>query len=295
MADMSTTTSEAPAASQRTDQSPALTVEINASVAVEETVDLIALFTSMGERERKRYFALDPHEFSIAAEWERPLAYLWPDDDDLIPLTMAPGAVSHPNGNLDDSGVRVISRNGTRPIGSESRWTEDDYLILASAVDWLAEHAEVDYQPRESADGLLRVEVTASFGVEETLDPMALFNAMTEREQERYFALDLAEVGMSVEWERPLAYLWPDDDDLVPYTMVPGQVSHPVGTVDDAEVCVRKRFDTYSVGATRHWTREDYDTLVANVAWLRTHEQHASMSEEDRARLPGPDDVPLFG
>lgn len=280
---------------QPTPPAPPLTVEVSASVAVEETVDLVALFASMGEREQRRYHALDPHEFSIAAEWERPLAYLWPDDEGLIPLTMAPGAVSHPHGDVHDSDVRVISRNGARPVGAESRWTEADYLLLASAVEWLAECADVDHQPRESTDGLLRVEVTASFGVEETLNPLALFNAMTEREQRRYFALDLTEVGMSVEWERPMSYLWPDDDDLVPYTMVPGHVSHPGGMVDHAEVCVRKRFDTHSVGQARHWTREDYDTLVAHVPWLRAHEQRMQMSDEDRARLPGPDDVPLFG
>lgn len=273
---------------------PPLTIEVSASVAVEEAVDLIALFSRMGEREQKRYHALDAHKFSIAAEWERPLAYLWPDEDDLIPLTMAPGAVSHPRGNLDDSDVRVISRNGERPVGVESRWGEADYLLLAAAVEWLAVHAGVDYQPRESTDGLLRVEVTATFGVEETLNPFALFTAMTDREQERYFALDLTEVGMSVEWERPLAYLWPDDDDLVPHTMVPGSVSHPSGMVDNADVRVVKRFDTYCVGAARDWTDDDYRTLVENVPWLARHAREQTMSEHDRARLPGPDDVPLF-
>lgn len=273
---------------------PPLTVEVSASVAVEETVDLIALLSRMGEREQRRYLTLDAHEFNITAEWERPLAYLWPDEDDLIPLAMAPGAVSHPRGNLDDSDVRVISRNGERPVGGESRWTEADYLLLASAVEWLAKHAGVEHQPRESTDGLLRVEVTATFGVEETLNPFDLFTAMTEREQKRYFALDLTEVGMSVEWERPLAYLWPDDDDLVPYTMVPGSVSHPSGMVDDAEVRVVKRHGTYCVGAARDWTEDDYRTLVESVPWLARHDREQTMNEHDRARLPGPDDVPLF-
>lgn len=272
-----------------------LTIEVTASVSVEESVDLVVLFASMGEREQKRYFALDPHEFSIAAEWERPLAYLWPDDNDLVPLTMAPGTVSHPRGDLHDSDVRVISRDGERPVGTDSRWTEADYLLLATAVEWLGEHAGVDHESRETSEGLLKVEVTASFGVEEALDPFVLFNAMGETEQHRYLHLDLSEVGFDAEWERPLAYLWPDDNDLVPVAMVPGTVSHPHGMVDDVEVRVTKRFDTYAVGAARHWTEDDYSALVENVAWLRAHERRQQMSAEDRARLPGPGDVPLFG
>jgi hypothetical protein len=279
-----------------------LTVEVSTSVNVEETVDLVALFSRMDERAQKRYFALDPHEYSIAAEWERPLAYLWPDASDLIPLTLIHGSTTHPRGDINDSDVRVLRRNGEPVYGRDARWSEADYLRLASLVPWLAAHAGGPEQhratPSESgtpAEQTLTVEVTASYGVEQNVDLCALFAGMDLAARQRYFDLDVSEVGFEAEWERPLAYVWPDEDDLIPYSMVPSSASHPRGMVDDADIRVIKRGDKSFYGPEARWTEADYTLLAEHVPWLQQHLNGQSLSEHDRARLPGPNDVPLFG
>lgn len=272
-----------------------LTVEVTATVGVEETVDMVALFASMGELARKRYFALDTREFSIAAEWERPLAYVWPDATDLVPLSMAPGAVSHPRGDINDADVRVVKRNGEHPVGYGMRWCEADYTRLAALVPWLGTHVGVPHEVREDTANVLVVEVSAEIGVEETIPLADLFNAMSAQDRRQFFDLNLSEAGMDSEWERPLAYLWPDADDLIPYTMVPGTVSHPRGVVEEADVRVSKRNGVRAVGHARGWTEDDYQVLAGHVAWLKRHAFEQEMNEHERARMPGPLDVPLFG
>lgn len=279
-----------------------LTVEVTVSVGVEETVDLVALFRRMDVRAQKRYFALDPAEYSIGAEWERPVAYLWPDEDDLLPLSLVPGNRSHPRGDINDSDVRVQHRDGERVYGRDARWTEQDYLRLASLVPWLAATTDNDTPANATTqsdaapvDQALTVEVTATFGVTETVDLCALFASMSQRERLRYFDLDLTEVGFDAEWERPMAYLWPDEDDLLPHTMIPGSGSPLRGHVEDSDMRVIKRHDKTHYGPESRWSEDDYLTLADHVPWLKQHILGETMSEHDRARMPGPNDVPLFG
>lgn len=296
---MATTPLTLPRTTMPTGSPPPVTVEVTASVDVEETVDLVTLFAGMDERAQRHYLGLDLSEYGMSAEWERPLAYLWPDAEDLVPMSLITGANKPPFGDIQDSNVRVIKRNGERTSRDEREWTEDDYRDLSAQVHWLplpTDKRAATEDRRDPIDGpvSLTVEVTATVGADQSVDVHALFNAMDTRTQARYFDLDIAELGMGGEFERPLAYLLPDDDDLIPYTMIPRSPSHPRGHVDDLDVRVVKRHDTLVFGEERRWTREDYLTLADNVPWLGRHVYEQQMSAADRARMPGPGDVPLF-
>ena len=142
----------------------------------------------------------------------------------------------------------------------------------------------------------LTVEVTATVKVRQSVDIVALFQNMDERNQKWYRDLNIDELGMEAEWQRPLAFLWPEDDDMVPLHMVRGASTHPRGDIDDAAVRLSARGTTSVYGRDAEWTESDFETLTAQVPWLRHfHEKlNQPISEHDLARLPGPDDVPLF-
>lgn len=142
----------------------------------------------------------------------------------------------------------------------------------------------------------LTVEVSATVRVRQKVDVVALFTGMAEHDRKRYRTLDLAELGMSREWERPAAFLWPEEDDLVPLSLVSGAQTPVWGDIDMTEVRLQQRGGNSVHGREAEWTEGDFETLTAQVPWLRDF--HASLTKrltpEELARIPGPDDVPLF-
>ena len=142
----------------------------------------------------------------------------------------------------------------------------------------------------------LTVQVTATIKVRQNVDLVALFATMDERDRQRYRNLDIADLGMESEWERPLAFVWPEEADVVPLTLAPGARSPVWGDIDDATVRVEQRDGEAVYGREAQWSRADFDALIARVPWLRSFHESLSrtLSTEDLARIPGPDDVPMF-
>lgn len=142
----------------------------------------------------------------------------------------------------------------------------------------------------------LIVEVSATVKVRQSINMVDLFAQMNERDRERYRTFDPAEVGAEASWERPTAFLWPEDDDLIPFQMVSGAPGAVRGDIDDARIQLSKRGDEPVYGRDSDWSETDFETLIAKVPWLRTF--HASLDQPvsayDLARIPGPDDLPLF-
>lgn len=140
--------------------------------------------------------------------------------------------------------------------------------------------------------GALSLEVTATIRVRQTVDLVAVFAGLHAVDQQHYQSLDLAEVGFEEEWERPLAFLWPEDDDVVPFNLS-RSVNAPVwGDIQECEVRLRQRGETRHYGREAAWSEADFDMLVAQVPWMAAF--HRPVSEDDLSHLPGPDDVPLF-
>lgn len=141
------------------------------------------------------------------------------------------------------------------------------------------------------------VEVTMTVKVAQTIDMVKTFTDLNEADQQRYVTMGIAELGFEFEYERPMAFLWPDEDDLIPFTMCPGD-GFPNGDISDSDMRLNTRAGERVWGKDARWTEADFDTLVAAVPWMNAHYTRlralAAMSDDDVARLPGPDDVALF-
>lgn len=124
-----------------------------------------------------------------------------------------------------------------------------------------------------------KVDFDFSVRISTTIDLIAFYAEMPESQRAEYWNHDIAEWGYDAEWERPIAYAmaWVDDG---------GDVMEPMG-----RGVVRSFVDTDWSDGPR-WSEEDFDALAAGVPWLDRRER---LSPEDLARIPGPNDVPLFG
>lgn len=151
-------------------------------------------------------------------------------------------------------------------------------------------------QPQSQPAPTLVIEVTAKITAAQRVDLIALFDGFGDREKKQYAALNLSEWGMDAEWERPLAFIWPDED-VMPLTLVPGARTGVGGDVPDVEARLEARNGQGVWGREAEWSVDDFATLRTHVGWLdewHTKREMGSLSREDAARLPGPDDVPLF-
>lgn len=146
------------------------------------------------------------------------------------------------------------------------------------------------------ADTSLTLEVVATIKARQRVDIVGLFSAMDLRQQQRYRSINVSDLGFEHEWERPLAFLWPEERDLVPDMMVTGSHSPVEGDIEDARMSLIKRGPEYVTGKAREWTEADFETLTAQVPWVRHfHDKLGTPdSQHDLDRLPGPNDVPLF-
>lgn len=143
----------------------------------------------------------------------------------------------------------------------------------------------------------LSIEVSATVQVTQTVDLVKTFTGLSETAKQRYLSMDYTEVGFEAEWERPMAFLWPDEHDLVPISMCPGD-GFANGDVNDASMRLSSRNGTRLWGKDAQWTEADFNLLVSHVPWMQSHYERlaalTAMTAEDRDRVPGPDDVPLF-
>lgn len=143
----------------------------------------------------------------------------------------------------------------------------------------------------------LSLEVSATVQVTQTVDVVKTFTTLSDTEKQRYLSMDYTELGFEAEWERPMAFLWPDEHDVIPISMCPGD-GFANGDINDASMRLNKRNGTRVWGGEAHWTEADFDLLVAHVPWMKSHYDRiaalTTMTAEDRERLPGPDDVPMF-
>lgn len=143
----------------------------------------------------------------------------------------------------------------------------------------------------------LTVEVTATVKSRQKVDVVALFANLSERDQQRYRTMDIAELGMEHEWERPLAYLWPDDD-VLPMNMIPGHGGRGLWSdIDESDIRVTARGEVTVFGRENRWTEDDFNLLKEEVGWLRTFhavKDNPDATPEDLSRIPGPADVPIF-
>lgn len=146
------------------------------------------------------------------------------------------------------------------------------------------------------ADTSLTVEVVATIKARQRVNIVALFTGLSPHEQARYRNLVVTDLGFEHEWERPLAFLWPEERDLVPTQMVAGSHSPVDGDIEDAHLSLVKRGNVVTTGKDREWTEADFETLTAQVPWLRNfHEKlNTPTSQYDLDRIPGPDDIPMF-
>lgn len=140
------------------------------------------------------------------------------------------------------------------------------------------------------------VEVVATVQMRQQIDLVTFFRSLPPAAQVRYRNLDISEAGMDAEWERPLAYLWPDESDVVPLELVPGASTSTRGQITDAQIRVQSRAEGLVDGRQCEWTEEDFRALLAQVPWMsRVHEAISGLiSDEALARITGPDDIPLF-
>lgn len=142
----------------------------------------------------------------------------------------------------------------------------------------------------------LHLEVSVHVVARQRVNLVEFFQAMDPREQDRYKALDIHHLGMEADWEWPLAYLWPDEHDVVPLSLVPRAQSHVSGDISDAALRLSARGGEMVFGRDAEWTEDDFETLKSHVPWLAAFHDTLTtpLTAEERARIPGPDDVPLF-
>jgi hypothetical protein len=123
----------------------------------------------------------------------------------------------------------------------------------------------------------MRVDFDVEIRVDTAVDLVRFFTELHESGRGDYWRLDIEQWGFDEEWERPVAYVmaWLDDDISVAEAAGKGVVRSWVDT------------DWRSV----RWVEKQFDQLVAAVPWLHRAEP---LSDEELARIPGPNDVPLF-
>ena len=139
----------------------------------------------------------------------------------------------------------------------------------------------------------LSVGFTAEAKIDVTVDIVAFYTKMPERERTAYRTWDDPDWwerdkgGAPVLWDKPLAYL--NDSVEVDGGNPPGLVS------DYSEL---EPWDTPRVRGANYWTVEHYATLLAAVPWLAALDAEGELSDEEKdeieSRIPGPADVPLF-
>lgn len=110
------------------------------------------------------------------------------------------------------------------------------------------------------------------------VDLVEFYKRMPDYQRKAYWSLNLHEYGFENEHERPLVYVMSHLDDQV-------YVSEPTGSgISRSYVDV----DWYD---SAYLEEEDFLVLIEEVPWLQPEYM---IPEEDRARTPGPLDVPLF-
>lgn len=149
-------------------------------------------------------------------------------------------------------------------------------------------------QPSPTSPRLI-VEIKATVTARQQFDLVEFYASLNDRAQEQYKRLNIGSLGFEHEWERPIAFLWPDDTDMVPVTLAIGADAPVWGDVD-AEIRTRARSGKLAYGHSEtDWVEDDFIALAAEVPWLRFfHTIRETGSCEDEARLPGPNDVPMF-
>lgn len=138
----------------------------------------------------------------------------------------------------------------------------------------------------------ITVEVTTEIRVRVTLDVVEFFAKLSEREQKDYAGIDIHELGMEAEWERPLAYLWPTEDRVEASAFA--YRGREWIDFDDGDIRVRSRGEHSFYGKDTRWTEDDFAALCAAVPWLAAVHVVDGLSPEDAARVPGPNDPPMF-
>ena len=151
----------------------------------------------------------------------------------------------------------------------------------------------------------LEVEIEVSIKAEVKIDVVTYFNGLPASAQESYKTIEfddpeIANLDYSEEWERPMAFLFPQDVGG-PISVLP---SYGTGIMrewveeDDSSISVRARSGEHEYGRASEWTEADFETLRAGVPWLDAwhHEQgnHGAVDPADLARTPGPLDDPLL-
>jgi hypothetical protein len=149
----------------------------------------------------------------------------------------------------------------------------------------------------------LEVEIAVQVEVNAKVDLVRYFERLTPAQQKHYMEVELDDNYGGEEWERPMAFLSSDVEndlgivDVVPFRPFPERGSRAPQivrqTVDVDQEPERVTIREGKVAYGRGWTEDDFNSLRARVAWL--DKAHAALEEqdEDLARRPGPNDVPL--
>ena len=144
---------------------------------------------------------------------------------------------------------------------------------------------------------VLRIDFEAEAKIDVSIDIVAFFSKMPAREQADYRTWDDNDFwerdrqGEPIPWDKPLAYLnaYLNEAAEVSAGNVRGWVR------DHSEL---EPWDTPRVRGGKYWTEDNYGQLLAAVPWLAALDQVDELPEEERAeieaRIPGPNDVPLF-
>lgn len=144
----------------------------------------------------------------------------------------------------------------------------------------------------------LIVRVEAEVRVEQLVDLPAYFQDLSEGERKSYRLFAQQNDEGYAEWELPVAYLTQGFYETL-------EVNLPFLSSDvaDFEHVDIDNVETYTAArkgsfVSSRFTPEDFDLLRAQVHWLdtvhRVLNDEDEASEEDLARIPGPNDIPLF-
>lgn len=193
----------------------------------------------------------------------------------------------------------------------------DHFAHYRQTRDWTDDHQPAGWTSTCSECGhvwkspapILEVEVSFKIEARATVDLTRYFNGLSDGARKQYAEFDLDGEGYYAEpWERPMAWLVRDDDDVAgSISVVPHRVFGERGQpqpireevdVDEVEARVKTRPGVRAYN--QDWTQEDMETLRFHVPWLnKVHELleegDGDIDPEELARIPGPLDTPLEG
>lgn len=159
---------------------------------------------------------------------------------------------------------------------------------------------------------VLDVSIEFTTRTEVKIDLIGYFNGLTAAAIDDYKFSDIERWGYSEEWERPFAFLAMLADNMgqdqhgatFAYSKMPEAGKRRIvqeRTEEDDAVEVEVRVREGKRAYNRDWTYEDFETLRRGVEWLdlfhRGIEDDETTDEErleELARIPGPNDNPLF-